>query len=840
MSDKSKKLGRYEILGQLGKGGMGVVVKAYDPNVDRIVAIKTIKNSEIAEPEKEKEMIQRFYLEAKATAKLSHPNIVTLHDMDKGKDTAYIVMEYVEGGTLSSLVSEKPVMDENRLLKYMKQIASGLDYAHSKGILHRDIKPANIMVTKDGNCKIADFGLARLASTTGITSTGRAVGSPSYMSPEQVQEMEVDSRSDQYSLGVVFYELVTGTRPFIGNTISSVILKIIRDNPIPPTLLNSRLYPAVDNVVMKVLAKNPKSRYPNCTAFVNALERAVKGLDAAEDGHGYDSSNVSTLAIDTHPKKAARKKSVLVWGMITLLLLVVGGSATYFYYGDEILGLMGKTNIAMVTPTPTPNVKSPPITSKVKPSTPEPVKKALVSPPDVTIPEPVAKKPIKEPNAQKTTVTTPVAKAKPPQIPPTGFLSINASPQAEIYVDGEYIGHGPVEKKKVTAGKHTLLVKMEGYKDWKKEVTIAENKDLLIKLTATLITGSLRVAGPAGANVYLNEKNVGTAPFTKKLQPGEYDIKLTVAGKKPWLKKVTVTANKVSSLNPQMATAVGRFTLISTPKANWFLDGKQMGNTPIVDRELPIGQHSIRVAAKGYQPFIKNIRINTNKLTLEEITLLKLAGILKITANHPAVIYLDGKKMGDTPMNIRDIQVGKHTVKLENSSFNSFKTTFEVSEGETKEISHIFGEKVASLPPEGLQKGTKAPNIVGRTLDGKIYRLYKSEAKMKAITFWSIKSKISKSVIPELARLEKKYPDVEFVAVHSIKAKKERISTFLNNLSGIPSTIVLGKKGVKEIYEFNTFPHTVVLDYRNKTVSTITGYTEQYGQKLAGIIDNSL
>lgn len=685
MSEKSNKLGRYEILEQIGKGGMGVVVKAYDPKVDRIVAIKTIKKAEISEPEMEEEMLERFYLEAKATAKLNHPNIVTLFDMGDSEEVTYIVMEYIDGGTWNSLVNKQPALDEVTVLKYMRQVAAGLDFAHSKGILHRDIKPANIMISADGISKIADFGLARLTETASrITSTGRgAVGSPSYMSPEQIQELELDARTDQYSFGVVFYELVTNTRPFTGNSLSSIIYKIVRDNPVPPTVHNPRLYPAVDDVVMKVLSKNPKSRYSSCTEFVDELEKAVKGLVTSKPDKGYDKSDISTLIAGRHPPIPPTPKPGAAWKTIAALLIVAVAGAGYYFFGQKRIDEKEKVQISQTTPAPAPKVKNaqPPIAEKKAPE-PKPTLKKVAA---TAAPKEATRKPQ-------------------PKIPPSGFISINANSQAEIFIDGEFVGHGPLKKRKVPAGSHTLLVKREGYKNWKKEIRIAKNEVYSIKHNAALITGSLQITGPTGAKVFLNDREIGTVPLSNNILPGKYELKLTKT---------------------------------------------------------------------GYQSFNKNIQIRANQSFKEEITL-------------------------------------------------------------------NFEEQIASLPSEGLQSGSKAPNIIGRTLDGKIFQLYKSEAKLKVITFWSINSNPSKIAIQELAQLEKRYPDIEFVTVHSFDAKKENVSAIINRLSEKPSTVVLGKKRVKEIYQFESFPHTVVVDYRNKVLSTITGHSETNLVRIERIIEKSL
>jgi serine/threonine-protein kinase len=847
MGGEPNKIGRFEILGQLGKGGMGVVVKARDPNVNRIVAIKTIKNEAFGDPEQEKELIERFYREAKATAQLNHPNIVTLFEMGKEEDTTFIVMEFMEGDSLTKVLTGDKSPDLDTLIDYMRQISSGLDFAHSNGILHRDIKPANIMLTKGGTCKIADFGLARLSTASGITSTGRAVGSPSYMSPEQVQDQEVDGRSDQFSLGVMFYELLTGTRPFTGSNVSSVIYKIVRENPVPPTVMNTRLHPAIDKVVLKVLAKNPDSRYPTCTAFVDALARAVKGLE--EDSGEVDISDTQTMVIDTSGfGKGAKKKSGLVWGLAAVVLLAAGGGAAYFMYGEQLLGGKKMETVAKVTPPPAATKPAPepvPAPKQAAPAEAPVVPKAalaVVPAPKQAAPAeaPVVPKlaPAVEPAPKQAPPAVKAAVEKPaPKAPVMGLLSIVASGDAEVYVDGKLVGHGSVKKKKVAPGKHTLLVKREGYKDWKKVVRIAENEDFSIKAAAIQAKGTLKVSGPAGAIVSLNGKKIGTAPVTKDLPPGDYSVEVRLAGKKPWFRNVEIAADRTASLSPRLIEKTGRLTLVSTPQGRWFLDGKEMGKTPVNSKELPAGRHDIKVAAAGYKPVTRRIELPAGKSAKLDIQLQKLpTGSLAVSVSPWATIYLDGQKIGPAPQTIEDVTVGKHKLEFKNPNFKPYATTIELAEGENMEISHAFVPKATGFAAEGLKVGVTAPNIMGRTLGGKIYRLYKSEAKLKVLNFWWVRSLTSKTEMQQLAKLEKQYPGVEFISVHSVSVSREKIIAFLEVLSGSPSVIVMGNKKVQQLYKFQTIPHTVVLDNENRVLLAITGYTSENMKQLEEII----
>ena len=259
------QLGRYEILGELGHGAMGIVYKARDPLIDRVVAIKTI-NLGLALDEKE-EYEERFYQEAKAAGRLSHPNIVTIYDVGKSGNVAYIAMELLQGRELRDIMNDGGVLLVDQVLDIVAQVALGLAYAHEHDIVHRDVKPSNIMVVRDGHVKITDFGIARMASSSVRTQTGMVLGSPKYMSPEQVMGKAIDRRSDIFSLGVMLYEMLTGQAPFIGENVNAIMYQTLNVAPAPPNKLNPAVPEMLNFIVAKALAKGVDDRYQNAKDF---------------------------------------------------------------------------------------------------------------------------------------------------------------------------------------------------------------------------------------------------------------------------------------------------------------------------------------------------------------------------------------------------------------------------------------------------------------------------------------------------------------------------------------------------------------------------------------------
>ena len=220
---------------------MGVVYKARDPKIGRTIAIKTIRLADKAAESETDKLRERLFREAQSAGRLSHPGIVTIYDVDEEAGLAYITMEFVEGKTLETQMDSAPVRDFGFVSDLLSQTAAALDYAHSKEIVHRDIKPANIMVTPDGGIKITDFGIARISSSK-LTQTGTVMGTPSYMSPEQVRSDPTDGRSDQFSLAVIGYELVSGQKPFSGESLTSVMFKIVSADPTAPREMNPRIW----------------------------------------------------------------------------------------------------------------------------------------------------------------------------------------------------------------------------------------------------------------------------------------------------------------------------------------------------------------------------------------------------------------------------------------------------------------------------------------------------------------------------------------------------------------------------------------------------------------------
>jgi len=310
------KIGKYKILGTLGKGGMGIVYKALDPDIEREVAIKTIRFDTLTGGLEKEELLTRVIREAKAAGRLNHPNIITIYDVVRDEDLTYIVMQYVDGPSLQAMIDSGKSFSPQEIIDTLKPVSDALDFAHQGGIVHRDIKPANILIDKSGQPFLADFGVARIETST-LTQAGTTVGTLSYMSPEQVKGQTVDKRSDIFALGVILYELLTGKKPFGGDNMSTIVYRIVNEEPQRVTEINRELHGGYEGVVRKALAKNPDDRYQSCREMIADLENPSRMAEATmayefgqETGEG--------------PKK--RKMTYILAGTAVLVAIFAGGA----------------------------------------------------------------------------------------------------------------------------------------------------------------------------------------------------------------------------------------------------------------------------------------------------------------------------------------------------------------------------------------------------------------------------------------------------------------------------------------------------------------------------------
>jgi serine/threonine protein kinase len=321
------RIGDYEIVRALGIGGMGEVYQVHNSITQRIEAIKILLPNLL----EEEEIANRFLREIQVLARLDHSNIAALHTAQRIENQLVMVMEFVQGVTLAEKLQQgKLSLPEG--LGYICQTLAALDYAHAQGVIHRDIKPANVMITAEGNVKLMDFGIAKAAGDRKLTKTGTTLGSLYYMSPEQVQGKidTLDGRADLYSLGVVLYEIVTGMRPFVGDSEYAIMAAHLEQVPIPPIKLRPQLSPDLNNVILRVLAKDPAQRFQSATEFLGALQPLSQDPDSivndAESGQSVGSTTDQSPYTASTPASGRRTPYVLTGVFATIVTIAIAAS----------------------------------------------------------------------------------------------------------------------------------------------------------------------------------------------------------------------------------------------------------------------------------------------------------------------------------------------------------------------------------------------------------------------------------------------------------------------------------------------------------------------------------
>ena len=367
-------LGPYRIINQIGRGGMATVYKAYQPSVDRYVAVKVLP-SQLAES---REFAARFQQEARIIARLEHPHILPVFDYGESDGVAYFVMRYMDAGTLKEKMIEGRPLPLNDIDRLFTQLAEALSYAHSRGIVHRDLKPANVLIDAQGNVFLTDFGIAKLLESASprLTQTDAIMGTPAYISPEQAQGNPVDQRSDIYSLGIILYEMVTGSVPFTAETPLAVLFKHISDPLPPPSLVRPDIPPAIEQVLLKALAKDPKDRFATASEFMAAWKRALEARETAQRERAPEVLTVppspTTTGAQTQPKPVTATRAASKSGMPTVWIggCLVAACAVFGLGGVALMAtnLWGSSTASPAPPTATVPVIPPTLTSEPFPT----------------------------------------------------------------------------------------------------------------------------------------------------------------------------------------------------------------------------------------------------------------------------------------------------------------------------------------------------------------------------------------------------------------------------------------------------------------------------------------
>ena len=565
------RIGRYKIVRELGRGAMGVVYHAIDPNIGRPVAIKTIRLSDVANGEEQKRLRERLFREARSAGMLSHPGIVTIYDVEEQDGLAYIAMEYVDGPTLDQVLSGPTPIAPDGMFSILGQTAVALDYAHGKSIVHRDIKPANIMIAADGTTKIADFGIAKITTSEQFTMTGSIVGTPHYMSPEQVQGQTVDGRSDQFSLAVIAYEMLTGEKPYTGEHLTTVVYKIVAEEPVAPHRVNPSLSAGIENVIRKGLAKKPEQRYQTCQEFVEALEKAcgaTKNWKVMPRGGSLSEPTIAdagprrpmTLPPAHKPRRSddatttAERGVKRKTGFVPFLLAILMAGALLMLIGWQAIPWLNvkhqpQPGAATADSTEEKKAEAPPqapppaTATNPEDSKPKPMPPAGsgAAQPQPVLP-PTETKPADTPSAQP--VPDEASKAAPPVRKPAVVVQPAPGPQPVSIISSPAGANATIDSRSdatcktpcsidVPAGKHTLVVTMQGYQAERRDLDVGRGPLELPAVILRVITGTLMLSSsPPGAAILVNGKHIDKVTNAMlQLPPGSYKITVEKDGK---------------------------------------------------------------------------------------------------------------------------------------------------------------------------------------------------------------------------------------------------------------------------------------------------------------------
>jgi len=671
MGHMARTIRNFEVMEKIGMGGMAVIYKAKQTSLDRIVAIKELH----AHLASDKEIIDRFEKEAKSVAKLQHENLVNIIDYGKEGNSYFIAMEYVEGGlTFKDLLGKVKKFPVTVALRVVTEVLKGLEYAHDKGIFHRDIKPANVMISKDGAVKIADFGIAKNLEQAGQTKTGQAVGTPAYMSPEQLAGRKVDQRTDLFSLGVMFYEILGGIRPFPGDTLHTIITQIIQTTPRPVEELDPLIPPEISKVVVKALEKDMDKRYSSATEMLKDLQDYMQ-----KESISLTKKDMAAFVNDPNSYLQKQKQQDITEFMDRGSYFMNLGIGRI----DDAIAEFKK--VTLIDPNHSQAKELLEKLEKEKAKAPPPKKaeklaaKPAPTPKEAKRAPAVAAAPVAAPGAGISRIamiaggvvalvgisigsyfllqsSTPregkVETSQAANLPApasgaaTAFLSVNTEPGgAVIIIDGKSVSDkSPTVIANVTPGEHRIVLKKDGYTDQEQRINLTPG-------TTGKIDAILQQIPRAHEAKPEAPKKEASIPKPKDIEPGFLKIRVSGA---PWAKV--------------------------------YVDDAYIDQTPIASPiKVQAGKHTLTLENPNFPKYTESIVIASNK-TLEKTVVLKIPepALLKVNVTPWADVYVDGKKVATTPIAAPlKITPGTHTILLSNPGCEEWFESIDFKSGQT-------------------------------------------------------------------------------------------------------------------------------------------------------------
>ncbi len=710
---KLLKLGRYQIEEVLGQGAMAIVYKAVDPRIDRTVAIKALNIHSGLSEEQAKQFRERFIYEAKLAGRLMHPNIVAVYDAEEDGDISYIAMEFVNGKTLEEIILKSVEYTPAQKMDIIIQISDGLNYAHQHGIIHRDIKPGNIIITQEGKPKITDFGIAKAAASS-TTVLGTILGTPGYMSPEQITGKPVDHRTDIFSLGTVFYEFLTGEKAFPGKNLTEILYRVVNESPIPPAVVNPGLQNGLNEVILKTLSKNPADRFQS----IGEMEGVLKEIKA---------NRTVTMS---------RTKYLLQSGEDIIMRSFLG--RFYGWFGNRIFSMVSFGWAVMATILSlillfSRNESESRLARALSEERPASLN-MKINVPDATVIIDRQPYDIQGPLLRidsldvgehyiyisrenylpyETAVIFGKGEAKhidvrlkllPVEIPSgvdSSFMSLNSvPPMARVETSyGKFVGYTPIDSLIFPSGKYTLIFSMEDHVTKRRDVALSKNRLTRTELSLEKLRGvvSLQKVYPPDAVLYQGGRRMGKISRENKysVEVGEKNLTLRADGYEDLVKIVQVKADETIEFTDSLKATYGSVLIKSNPSgADIFLDEQTetAGQTPILLNQLLASTHKVRAIHRN-EKRIQNVKIAANDTAEAMIVFSAPNGFLELITDPPgAEIYVNTVRDGDqqTPV-LKEVKPGFYKVRLSHPKFKKFyEITVRVRAEQTAKINYKF------------------------------------------------------------------------------------------------------------------------------------------------------
>ncbi len=627
---------RYEVIEELGRGGMGKVYRVIDNKIDEEVALKLLK-PEIASDEMN---IKRFRNELKYARKISHNNVCRMYHLGEADGAQFITMEYVPGEDLKATIRRVGPLSTGKAVIIIKQVCEGLAEAHSHDVVHRDLKPHNIMIDKNGNARIMDFGIVRSLRTEGITQSGVMIGTPTYMSPEQAEGKAATPLSDIYSLGVILFELLTGRVPFEGDTALSLALKH-KTEPVPdPREINAQIPQELSLVIFKCMEKNPANRFQNAKELITDLNKIESSMPTTSK---VIPKRESTQGVFKNRQKLFRTSGFI----LAFAVVVVGG----YIFLNKILQQKEEGE-------------------------------------SLKVPVEVGRK-IQKPETE---------------IPNLGKINISSDPTgADIFIENRLVGRTPLQLD-LSPGVHTLTLKKgQDYQEVTDDIEVKEGQTFSSKYVLAMIARkpeskavgtkappvfTLEVnTEPEGADIWIDGKSKGQTPFKIELNKNQCQLRIEKGEEWSVIDEQLNLTQGLNSIHRDLRRLKYSLSIQTNPTdANVILGDEVLGKTPLKKLILR-GFYSIKVEKDGFRTIEEPITVDSE--LSKEYDLVKLQpGKIRIKVQPYATVFIDGKLIGEVPpVKTQELTEGKHTIEFVSTRMNKkHSVEVEIGPGESKEI----------------------------------------------------------------------------------------------------------------------------------------------------------